>query len=156
MRNIGIDVKKVEPKEGDQKDPFTSPVSLRGQQIVGTVVSAKRQRTATILIERQIKLRKYNRYIRQRSKIHVHNPDSINAQEGDVVKVVTTRPLSKTKHHVIVEIVKKAGESASAEVGNVAVDVTDYKEAQAGQRKATKKKASAKKESEKEASSDKE
>lgn len=134
MRNIGINVKKPQQiVEGDRKDPFTSPISLRGQQLVGTVVSVKMQRTATIVMERQVHIKKYNRYIRKRSKVLVHNPDSIDAREGDVVRAVATRPLSKAKHHIIVEVLKRAGEQSSSEVGNVSIDAHHYKEAQESQ-----------------------
>jgi small subunit ribosomal protein S17 len=145
MRNIGIDVKKVDVQPGDKHDPFSAPFPVRGQRLVGTVISTRAQRSATVLIERQIEVKKYQRFIRKRSKVRVHNPDSINAQDGDVVRVVATRPISKTKHFSIVEIIKKAGEEASAETGDIAVDVTDLKKAQEGQRRASKKKAPAKK-----------
>lgn len=141
MRNIGISVKEVDVKPGDRKDPFTSPLALRGQRLVGTVISAKAQRTATVIIERQVKVKKYNRYVRKRSKIQVHNPDSINAADGDIVRLAATKPLSKTKHHVIVEIIKKYGEEDTAETGGLSIDVKRFQEAQEGQRKMTKKKA---------------
>ncbi|MFT4310102.1 MAG: 30S ribosomal protein S17 [Candidatus Woesearchaeota archaeon] len=102
-------------------------LSVRGQQLVGTVISAKAQKTATIIMERQVKIKKYNRYIKKRSKVQVHN--TVEAQEGDVVRVMATRPLSKTKHHVIVEILKKAGEQSNAQVGNVTTDIDHIKEA---------------------------
>ena len=148
MRNIGIDVPKVDVKEGDRHDPFSSPIAVRGQQLVGVVIGTKMQRTATILMEWQIKIKKYDRYIRKRSKVQVHNPDSVNAKDGDVVRCIATRPISKTKQYVIVEIVKKAGEAASAETGDIALDVTEVKEAQQRQRRASKKKAPEKKDGE--------
>lgn len=137
-RNIGIPVSSVTPKPGDKKDPFTQPLSVYGQQLTGTVISVKAQRTATILIQRQVIIPKYQRYVKRKSKILVHNPDSIQAQEGDVVRVIATRPLSKTKHHVIVEIIKKAGDQGDAQSGSVAVDVQQYKEAHGAQHKSTK------------------
>jgi small subunit ribosomal protein S17 len=142
MRNIGIDVKKVKAQPGDKNDPFTAPIAVRGQQLVGVVVSTKAQRSATILMERQVLVKKYQRFIKKRSRVHVHNPDSISAQDGDVVRVMATRPISKTKHYVIIEILKKAGEAASAETGEAALDVAGVKEAQTAQRRSTKKKVS--------------
>jgi len=45
---------------------------------------------------------KYERYSKRRTKLLVHNPDCLNAQVGDVVKIMETRPLSKTKHFVVI------------------------------------------------------
>ena len=40
----------------------------------------------------------------RRSRLRVHNPPAINAQIGQEVLVARTRPISKTKHHVIIKI----------------------------------------------------
>ncbi|MBC7110345.1 MAG: 30S ribosomal protein S17, partial [Archaeoglobi archaeon] len=44
---------------------------------------------------------------KKRSKLHAHNPPCINARVGDVVKIAECRPLSKTKHFVVVEILER-------------------------------------------------
>ena len=59
--------------------------------------------TATVEWERVQHIPKYERYEKKRSKIKAHNPKCINAAEGDIVKVMECRPLSKTKNFVIVE-----------------------------------------------------
>ena len=46
---------------------------------------------------------KYERYERRHSRIAAHNPDCINAKVGDKVKIAECRPLSKTKHFVVIE-----------------------------------------------------
>ena len=49
---------------------------------------------------------KYERKDKRRSRIRVHNPASINAQIGDKVLVAKTRPISKSKHHVILRVIE--------------------------------------------------
>ncbi|MBR9698881.1 30S ribosomal protein S17 [Candidatus Woesearchaeota archaeon] len=78
-------------------------IPLRGRTFTGTVISAKMQKTATVEWIRRIKLQKYERFMKKRTRVKAHNPDSIKAVEGDVVKIMESRPLSKTKHFVIVE-----------------------------------------------------
>ena len=78
----------------------------RGRTFTGTVVSAKSQKTVTVEWERRRAIQKYERYEKRRTKIRAHNPESINAEEGDVVVIKECRPISKTKHFIIIE--KKA------------------------------------------------
>ena len=95
---------KTEPREcNDMNCPFHGSLSVRGRQFTGTVISAKMRRTAVIEFERLNFLKKYERYEKRRTKLKVHNPDCINAKEGNVVRIVECRPLSKTKNFAIVE-----------------------------------------------------
>ncbi len=102
-KNIGIAVET--PKQGcnDDKCPFHGSLSVRGRQFAGTVISTKMRKTAVIEFERLYFLQKYERYEKRRTKLKVHNPECINADEGDIVKVVECRPLSKTKNFVITQ-----------------------------------------------------
>ncbi|PIN85801.1 MAG: 30S ribosomal protein S17 [Candidatus Diapherotrites archaeon CG11_big_fil_rev_8_21_14_0_20_37_9] len=81
--------------------------SVRGALLTGTVVSARAPKTVTIerIITRYIP--KYERYKKIKSRVRAHNPENINAKEGDVVKIGETRKISKTKSFIVVEIVKK-------------------------------------------------
>jgi len=79
-------------------------LSARGRTFVGTVVSDRRSRTVTVQWERRHLVRKYERYERRRTRIHAHNPDCIAAKAGQQVRLAETRPISKTKHFVVVEI----------------------------------------------------
>ncbi len=85
-------------------------ISVRGKTFVGKVVSAKMHKTVVVEWERRTLIPKFERYEKRRSKVSAHNPENINAQEGDIVKIRETRPLSKTKNFAVVEIVTKAGE----------------------------------------------
>ncbi|MDD3175025.1 MAG: 30S ribosomal protein S17 [Candidatus Nanoarchaeia archaeon] len=82
--------------------------SIRGKIIVGRVVSAKMHKTVTVEWERKVLLRKFERFTKKTSKVAAHNPENINAQEGDLVKIGEVRPLSKTKNFMVLEILEKA------------------------------------------------
>lgn len=83
-------------------------LSLRGKTFTGKVVSDKMRRTVSVQWERRILIPKFERFTKRRSTIKAHNPEEIDAQEGDIVRVKETRPISKTKNFVVVEIVEKA------------------------------------------------
>jgi small subunit ribosomal protein S17 len=78
----------------------------RRQEKIGLVTSDKMQKTVVVRVERQVRHRKYKRYIRRRSRFMAH--DEIGAHIGDIVRIVETRPLSARKRWRVVEIVQKA------------------------------------------------
>jgi small subunit ribosomal protein S17 len=102
-KNIGLKVAAVTKTCQDKKCPFHSQLKVRGRTFVGTIISGKMHNTATVEWNRKVKIPKYERYEKKRSRIKVHNPECLGAQEGDMVKVAECRPLSKTKHFVVVE-----------------------------------------------------
>jgi small subunit ribosomal protein S17 len=79
---------------------------IRGNIFEGKVVSAKANKTITVEREVVQYLPKYERYKKIRSKVKAHNPLSINAKEGDKVRIGETRRISKTKSFVVMEIIK--------------------------------------------------
>ena len=62
-------------------------------------------RTVTVEWERKEYMPKYERYERRRTRVKAHNPDSIAAKMGDIVKIVETRPISKTKSFIVTQII---------------------------------------------------
>lgn len=72
----------------------------------GRVVSTKMEKTVTVLIERQVQHPLLGKIVRRSTKLHAQ--DDLGANEGDVVRISECRPLSKTKHHRVVEIVTRA------------------------------------------------
>ncbi len=72
----------------------------------GIVVSNKMNKTAVVKVERTYRHPKYEKVIVRSKKYYVHDEDNA-AQEGDVVLIAETRPLSKLKRWRIVEFVKK-------------------------------------------------
>jgi small subunit ribosomal protein S17 len=77
--------------------------------VQGRVLSNKMDKTVTIIIERLVKHALYGKYIRRSTKLHAHDADN-TCKEGDIVRVVECRPLSKTKNWRVVEIVARAAE----------------------------------------------
>lgn len=84
------------------------PITVRGKTFTGKIVSAKMHKTVTVEWERRVLLPKFERYEKRRSRVKAHNPESINAHEGDLVRIQETRPLSKTKTFAVIEIIKKS------------------------------------------------
>ena len=74
---------------------------------MGRVISNKADKTVTVLLERQVKHALYGKYIKRSSKIHAHDEDN-SCQEGDTVRIVECRPLSKQKTWRVVEIMGHA------------------------------------------------
>lgn len=73
----------------------------------GVVSSDKMDKTVTVAVERKVKHPIYGKFVKKTSKFHAH--DEMNeAKPGDVVKIMETRPLSKTKRWRLVEIIEKA------------------------------------------------
>ena len=76
-------------------------------ELVGKVVSAKNDKTITVLVETYKKDSLYNKRVKYSKKYAAHDEKNV-AQVGDKVRIVETRPLSKNKHFRLVEIVEKA------------------------------------------------
>ncbi|MEG0820930.1 MAG: 30S ribosomal protein S17 [Burkholderiaceae bacterium] len=73
--------------------------------LVGKVVSNKMDKTVTVLIERKVKHPLYGKIIVRSKKYHAH--DETNAvNEGDVVEIAETRPLSRTKSWTVTRVVE--------------------------------------------------
>lgn len=73
----------------------------------GLVTSNKSDKTITVQIDSARRHPVYEKIVRQRHKIHVHDPQN-EASEGDLVRVIETRKLSKTKHWRLIEVIEKA------------------------------------------------
>jgi len=107
-KNIGIKVKLLRKKCNDKCCPFHGNLKCRGKIFTGVVISAKMHKTVAVEFERKYYLPKYERYEKRRTRIKAHNPDCINAKDGDIVKISECRPLSKTKNFVVIENLGKA------------------------------------------------
>ncbi|MBI2647678.1 30S ribosomal protein S17 [Candidatus Woesearchaeota archaeon] len=102
-RNIGIAVETPKSICNDVKCPFHGKLSVRGRQFTGTVISTKMRKTAVIEFDRLKFLKKYERYEKRRTRLKSYNPECINAKEGEIVRIMECRPLSKTKNFVVIE-----------------------------------------------------
>ncbi len=94
---------KKSQKCNDKNCPKHGNISTRGRVFFGTVISAKMHDTVTVEWERRFFIKKYERYEKRRSKVKAHVPKCMKIKEGDVVKIMECRPLSKTKNFVVVE-----------------------------------------------------
>ena len=77
------------------------------RQVVGVVVSNKMQKSITIAIDRKVKHPIYGKFMKKTTKLMVHDEKN-EAGIGDTVRIMETRPLSKSKRWRLVEIVEKA------------------------------------------------
>ena len=84
-----------------------SGAEKRIRTATGKVVSNKMDKTVTVLIERRVKHPVYGKYITRSSKIHAHDENN-ECGIGDTVKVVESRPLSKSKTWKLQEVVESA------------------------------------------------
>lgn len=101
-RNIGIPgVKPPERACDDPCCPYHGTLSVRGKILEGLVVNLKMKKTATVLHEYIVYVRKYERYERRRKKIHAHLPPCIDVKVGDRVIMGECRPLAKTVAFVV-------------------------------------------------------
>ncbi len=75
--------------------------------LVGKVVSDKRAKTITVLIERRTKHELYGKIVARTSKYHAHDENN-ECKLGDVVEISECRPISKTKAWVVTRMVDKA------------------------------------------------
>jgi small subunit ribosomal protein S17 len=73
----------------------------------GIVVSSKGDKSITVRIDTARRHRTYEKIVRSSTKLHAHDERN-EAGEGDVVRVIETRPLSKTKRWRLVDVVEKA------------------------------------------------
>ena len=74
---------------------------------IGIVSSNKMMKTITVTVERKVKHPLYGKFLKKSSSFHAHD-DKNDANIGDVVRIMETRPLSKTKRWRLVEIIEKA------------------------------------------------
>lgn len=86
----------------DMHCPYHGSLRVHGRKFEGVVESAKAHKTAVVSWTRFRRLGKYDRFLKERTKVLAHNPECINAKLGDRVVVYETRPISRWKKFVIV------------------------------------------------------
>jgi small subunit ribosomal protein S17 len=73
----------------------------------GVVISSKMDRTLVVAVVERVRHPKYNKFVMRTKKLYAHD-EANDAREGDKVRVMETRPLSKTKRWRLVEVVERA------------------------------------------------
>ncbi len=71
--------------------------------VVGKVISDKMDKTIVVQVERKIKHPLYGKYIKRSTKMYAHDNENVG-KVGDLVVIAHSRPLSKTKHWVLMEV----------------------------------------------------
>jgi len=102
-RNIGLNVKAPDTMCTDPECPFHGTLPVRGQVLVGTVVSTKMHNTVSVEREFMHFVKKFERYEKRTSTYHAHCPPCMKLSVGDRVRIAECRPLSKTVSFVTVE-----------------------------------------------------
>ena len=92
--------------EATQAAAPTAPLK-NTRTLVGKVVSDKRAKTITVLIERRTKHELYGKIVARTSKYHAHDENN-ECKLGDVVEISECRPISKTKAWTVTRLVEKA------------------------------------------------
>ncbi|HYW35093.1 MAG TPA: 30S ribosomal protein S17 [Balneolaceae bacterium] len=73
----------------------------------GEVVSNRMDKTITVAVDRQVKHKIYGKFITKTSKYLAHDEEE-SAKEGDIVQIMSTRPLSKRKNWRLTKIIERA------------------------------------------------
>lgn len=93
-------------------DPNTpEKTDQRGSRriIVGTVTSSNMDKTATVTVVRRVRDRRFHKFLTRRQKYHVHDEHN-TAKVGDLVEIVESRPMSKTKRWRLLSTLSRAAE----------------------------------------------
>src|SRR5271165_6201064 len=92
----------------------TATASERGKRrlAIGVVMSDKMNKTRRVEIPRLVKHPRYGKYIKRRTICHVHDEKN-ESRVGDIVEIMETRPLSKTKNWRLVRVMTKAPAAAA-------------------------------------------
>lgn len=80
------------------------PQQTRKTTKIGTVVAKKMRKTVTVEVERQVRHPLYRKIVRRKQTFLVHD-DAEKCKVGDIVRIIETRPISKTKRWRVQEIV---------------------------------------------------
>ncbi len=105
--SIGLAVALPTKTCNDRHCPFHGGLKLRGRVFTGKVLRNVFHRTVAIEFGRQILLKKYERFEKRKTRITAHVPDCLDVKKGSMIKVVESRPISKTKSFVAVEVIKQ-------------------------------------------------
>ena len=77
------------------------------KQLIGEVMNSPMEKTAVVKVERRFPHSVYKKFIRKSKKYYVHDPENI-CNTGDVVRILESKPISKQKRWIVLDIEKKA------------------------------------------------
>ncbi len=77
------------------------------KRVIGMVISDRMEKTRVVEITEQYKHPLYGKYVKRTTKYHVHD-ETNDSKQGDKVRIIETRPLSKTKRWRLLEVLERA------------------------------------------------
>jgi small subunit ribosomal protein S17 len=107
---LGLNAATPEAACADPNCPFHGELSVRGGVIEGQVASTDMDKTVVVEREYDVTVPKYDRLMKRRSRVSAHHPPCLDVEVGDTVRIAETRPLSKTKSHVVIDIADEEGD----------------------------------------------
>ena len=99
-------VEKTKKEETREKEKSRRIVGTRGRVFKGIVVK-KFDTRVVVEFERTVRIAKYERFAKKKTRLHARIPKSMEIDEGDLVKVRECRPLSKIIHFVVTENLRR-------------------------------------------------
>ena len=91
----------------EEKNTTTQKRQTKRKTRIGVVTSNKMDKSITVAIEKRVKHPIYKKYFKKTTKFMAHDDKNV-CTEGDIVKIMETKPLSKRKRWCLVEVVEKA------------------------------------------------
>jgi small subunit ribosomal protein S17 len=85
----------------------TAPARHERQEVTGVVTSAKMEKTIIVKVTRMVQHKLYHRVIRVSKKFYAHDEER-KARQGDTVRIIETRPMSKLKRWRLAEVVTRS------------------------------------------------
>ena len=101
--DIGIDVRLPTKTCNDRDCPFHGTLAVRGHIIDGVVTSDRMMNTVVVKRDYMRLNKKYERLEKRSSKYSAHSPSCLDVKQGDNVRIMECRPLSKTVAYVVIE-----------------------------------------------------
>lgn len=100
-RDVGIDIPQPVRSCNDRFCPYHGKLSVRGIQLDVQLVSRKMQNTVVVRREKLHYIQKYQRFEKRTTRMFAHLPPCVDAEVGDMVRIMECRPLSKGTHMVV-------------------------------------------------------
>lgn len=77
------------------------------RSVIGRVISNKMDKSITVMVERKVKHPIYGKYVKRSTKLHAHDENNV-CNEGDIVSIIESRPVSKTKTWQLEKVLEQA------------------------------------------------
>ena len=99
-------VKKTKQEQEGKRNGKSEIVATRGRIFQGTVAK-KFEKRVVVEFERTVRVPKYERFAKKKTKLHARIPEGMEVKVGDLVKIRETRPLSKIIHFLVIDVVRR-------------------------------------------------